>query len=130
MRYNKSKCKFLHLSRGSLCYQYKWGDERIDSSSAENKTGGTGEWQAGPEPAMCPHNPENQLYFGLHKKKCGQQVKGGDPAPLLCANETLSGALRPDANSSVQERHGYAEMCPEEGHNNDASDGTPSPLGG
>jgi len=65
---------------------------------------------------MCPHNPENQLYFGLHKKKCGQQVKGGDPAPLLCANETLSGALRPDANSSVQERHGYAEMCPEEGH--------------
>ena len=48
---------------------------------------GTGGWQAGYEPAMCPHSPESQLYPGLHPKG-GQQVEGGDPAPLPCAGET------------------------------------------
>ena len=47
--------------------------------------GGTGGWQAAHEPAMSPHSPESQLYPGLHQKKHGQQVEGGDSARLLCA---------------------------------------------
>ena len=39
--------------------------------------------EAGHKLAMCPHSPEGQLYPGLHQKKCGQQVKGDDPAALL-----------------------------------------------
>ena len=39
-----------------------------------------GGWEAGHEPAMCPHSPECQPYPGLHQKKRGQQSKGGDPA--------------------------------------------------
>ena len=35
---------------------------------------------AGHEPAMRLHCPDSQLYPGLHKRKCGQQSKGGDPA--------------------------------------------------
>ncbi len=34
---------------------------------------------------MCPCSPESQSYPGLHQKECGQQVEGGDPAPLLWA---------------------------------------------
>ena len=32
---------------------------------------------------MCARSPESQLYSGLHQKKCGQQVKGGDSDPVL-----------------------------------------------
>jgi len=31
---------------------------------------------------MCTCSPESHLYPGLHQKKSGQQVKGGDSAPL------------------------------------------------
>ena len=57
---------------------------------------------AGCEPAACPHSSESQPYAGLHQKKRGQQGKGGDPAPLLCAGEASPEVLHPDVESSVQ----------------------------
>ena len=48
---------------------------------------------------------EAVLYPGLCLKQHGQQTWRGS-APLPCAGETLPGALRPDVESSVQERHG------------------------
>jgi len=53
---------------------------------------------------MCRRSPENQPYPGLHQKKHGQQVEGGDPALLLCAGETSPGVLFTDMESSVEER--------------------------
>lgn len=44
-------------------------------------------------------------YSGLHPKKHGQQVKGGNPAPLVCTGETSPGVPHPDVASAVQERH-------------------------
>jgi len=37
---------------------------------------------------MCMRSPESQLYPALHQEKHGQQVEGGDSAPLLCFDET------------------------------------------
>jgi len=37
---------------------------------------------------MYAHSSEGQPYPGLQQQKCGQQVKGGDSAPLLCSGET------------------------------------------
>jgi len=37
---------------------------------------------------MCARSPGSQPHPGLHQEKCGQQVKGGDSAPLLCSGET------------------------------------------
>jgi len=51
---------------------------------------------------VCPCSPESQPYPRLHQKKCGQQVKGGDSAPLLCIGETLPGVLQLDLESSVE----------------------------
>ena len=45
--------------------------------------GGAGGGKAGHEPPMCTRSPEGQPYPGLHQEKCGQQVEGGDSAPLL-----------------------------------------------
>jgi len=59
----------------------------------------------------------------------GQQVEGGDLAPLLCTDETSPGVLHPDVESSVQERHGPVGVHPEESHKNDLRDRTPL-LGG
>mgnify|MGYP001857186689 CR=1 FL=1 len=65
------------------------------------------------------YGSESQPYPGLHLKKHGQQVEGGDPAPLLCAGEASPEVLCPDVEPSVQERHGPAGVHPGEDHKND-----------
>jgi len=46
---------------------------------------------------MFTCSPEGQPYPGLHQKQHGQQVKGGDSAPLLC-----SPPMRPHLKSCIQ----------------------------
>jgi len=40
---------------------------------------------------MCTCSPEGQKYPRLHQEKRGQQVEGGDSAPLLRSSETPLG---------------------------------------
>jgi len=55
----------------------------------------------------------------------GQQVEGGDSAPLLCSGETPPGVLRPTLKSSAEEGHRPVGAGPEKHHKNDQRDGTP-----
>ena len=63
---------------------------------------------------MCAHTPEGQKYPRLHPQQRGQQVEGGDSAPLLCFCETPPAVLCPALESSAQERHGAVGVGPEE----------------
>ena len=63
---------------------------------------------------MCARSPEGQPCPGLHPKQCGQQVEGGDPAPLLHSGETPPGVLYPALEPSAQERHRAVGVGPEE----------------
>jgi len=88
MMFNKFKCKVLNLGRGNTHCQYKLGDKTTEHSPAEKDLGVLVNRH---EPVMCPCIPESQLHSELHQTKHGQQVEGGDPAPLLCAGETPPG---------------------------------------
>jgi len=105
MRFNKAKCKVLHLGRGNSCYQYRLRDEGIEQPCPEG-LGGTDGGKAGPDLAMCVPSPEGQLYPGLHQEKCGQQVQGGDSAPLLRPGETPPGILHPALEPTAQDWSG------------------------
>ena len=120
MRFNKSKCKILHLGHGNPHCRYKLGNERIEHSPAITNLG-----------VMVGGKLDvsQQLYPELHQKQCGQQGEEGDPPPLLCAGEASSGVLHPEVESLVQERLGAVGECPEKSHKNNPRDGT-SPLQG
>jgi len=76
--------------------------------------GSTGGWQGECEPAMCPRSPESQPYPGLHHKKHGQQVKGGDLAPLLCPGKTTVRVLCLVLGFPVQKTQGRPRRSPAE----------------
>jgi len=63
---------------------------------------------------MCAHSPDSQPYPGLHQKQRGQQVEGGDSAPLLHSGETPPAVLHPALETSAQERHGPVGAGPGE----------------
>jgi len=74
---------------------------------------------------VCPQSPGSQPYPELHQKKCGHQVEGGDPAPVLCADETSPAVLCPDLKSSVQKIHGPVGVRADVGHKSDPRGETP-----
>ncbi|GAB0187702.1 mitochondrial enolase superfamily member 1 [Grus japonensis] len=113
MKFNKAKCKVLHMAQGNPKHNYRLGGEWIESSPEEKDSRVLVDGVQH-EPSVCACSPESQLYPGLHQKRCDQQVEGGDPAPLLCSCETPPGVLHPALGSPVQDRHGAVGESPEE----------------
>ncbi|GAB0189934.1 hypothetical protein GRJ2_001458700 [Grus japonensis] len=115
MKFNKAKCKVLHVGRRNPKHNYRLGEEWIESSPKEKDLGVLIDEKLNMSWQCCACSPESQPCPGLHQKKCGQQVEGGDPAPLLGSGETPPGVMHPALGAPVQERHGAVGASPEEG---------------
>ncbi|GAB0178022.1 triadin [Grus japonensis] len=105
MKFNKAKCKVLHMGWRNPKHDYRLGEEWIESSPEEKDLGVLVDETAQHEPAVCACSPESQPYPGLYQKMRAQQIEGGDSPPLLHSHETPLGVLHPALGSPVQERH-------------------------
>jgi len=117
MRFSKAKCKVLHLGQGNPQYQYRLGDEGVESNPAEKDLGVLVDEKL---------DMSHQCALAAQKaKEHGQQGEGGDSAPLLRSGETPPGVLCPALESPAQEAHGAVGAGPDEGHKDDPTAGTP-----
>ncbi|PKU42858.1 rna-directed dna polymerase from mobile element jockey-like [Limosa lapponica baueri] len=125
IKFNQAKCKVLHLHQSNPKHKYRLGRDWLESSPEEKDLGVLVDEKLNMSAAVRAGSPESQGHPGLHQKKCGQQVKGGDSAPLLYSDETPPGVLCPALDPSAQEGHEPYGTGPEEGHEADQRAGAP-----
>jgi len=127
MRFNKGKCRVLHVGWGKPWHQYRVQDEGIETSPAKEDFRVLVDEKLDMTcTAMCTHRPEGEPYPGLHQVNRGQQVKGGDSAPLLHSFETPPGS---PASSSGALSTGKTWTCLSSSrgsHKNARGNGTPA----
>ncbi|PKU41064.1 hypothetical protein llap_8639 [Limosa lapponica baueri] len=95
MKFNQAKCKVLHLGHGNPRHKHRLGGECIEGALEEKDLRVLVD-------EKLNMSRQCALAAQWHQKKCGQQVEGGDSAPLLCSGETPPGVLCPALESSTQ----------------------------
>ena len=127
MSFNKSKCRVLHLGRNNCMHQYRIGGYQLERSSAEKDLGVLVDSRLAMSHQCALVAKKTDGIIEAHQKVCGQQVKGGDPPPLLCPGVATFRLLCQVLGYTVQKRQGSPRRSSAEGHKDDEGPGA-SPV--
>jgi len=124
VRFNKAKYSVLHLDRNNCQYQYRLGDEGIESSPDEKDLGVLVDEKLDMSHQSALAAQKANHILGCTKSSMASRVREGI-LPLYSALFTLPpGVLCPALEPSAQEGHGPVGAGPEESHKNDQRAGT------
>ncbi|GAB0185177.1 cAMP-dependent protein kinase inhibitor alpha [Grus japonensis] len=115
MKFNKAKCKVLHLRQGNHQYQYRLEDELIESSSAEKDSGILVDEKLDVSQQCALAAQKANCILGCIKRSVASRSREGI-LPLYSA--LLRPHLDPALWSTVQDRHGPVRAGPEDSHEN------------
>ncbi|PKU27795.1 rna-directed dna polymerase from mobile element jockey- hypothetical protein [Limosa lapponica baueri] len=123
LKFNKDRCKVLHLDQGNPQYHCRLGDEWIESSPAEEDLRALVDkkldmtWQC----ALAAHKT-NRLLGCIKRSVASRWSEVIFPSTPLLQDPTWSTAS--SSGSRAQDRHGPVGVGLEEGHRSDHKAGT------
>jgi len=101
MRFNTAKCKVPHMGWGNRCYQYRLGDEGIESSPAEKDLGVLLDEKLDMIQQCALIAQKANHILGCIKRSVARRSR--EMILPLCCGETPAAVLRPALEPSAQE---------------------------